>query len=77
MAEDGRPELSREEALRLCTEVREARASRWYRVLPGQCWGCMKASDGVPEKMCIYDGKSYGGCTLVNRLHAERLRGST
>jgi len=69
---EGHPPLSREEAVRLCAEVREARASRWYRFLPGQCWGCMKASNGIAEKMCMYDGTSYGGCSFVNRRYAGK-----
>jgi len=32
----------------------------------------MKASNGVAEKMCMYDGTSYGGCSFVNRRYAGK-----
>jgi hypothetical protein len=60
------PELSipLEKAFELCKAHREKKGVRLF----SQCWGCVRYSKEVPEKMCFYKPPSHDGCKHVNRL---------
>lgn len=50
-------------AFELCKIHREKNGVRLF----SQCWGCIKASKEVPEKMCFYKPPANDGCKFVNR----------
>ena len=49
--------IQREEAIRLCTEIRAVKARRLFT----QCWGCVRFSRGDPAKMCFANAPATGG----------------
>jgi len=61
--EDLRP-IPKEIASQLCNRIKEQKARKLFT----QCWGCVKASKGNPEKMCYYKPPDYRGCGLVNKV---------
>lgn len=65
--------ISREVALQICFEIREEKRQKLFRFPFGQCWGCMKFSEGDPDKMCLSSQPDYRGCTLVNARYAQKL----
>ncbi len=58
----GKGPIPLETARKLCAEVREVRARKLFT----QCWGCVRATRGVEEKMCYYKPPNFRGCALVN-----------
>jgi hypothetical protein len=64
--------ISREEALKLCEEVRQENRHKWFSAARWQCWGCVSFTRGDLDKMCLRTPAGYNGCTLVNRRHASR-----
>jgi hypothetical protein len=53
-----------ERAAELCKAYRDKHGVRLF----SQCWGCVKYSKGVPEKLCFYDPPNNDGCKKVNAL---------
>jgi hypothetical protein len=49
-------------ALQLCAEIRKEKAGKLFT----QCWGCVKATKGNPDKMCVNSRPDYRGCAQVN-----------
>ncbi len=49
-------------AIRLCNEIRLTKEHRLF----SQCWGCVKFSKGVFDKMCAASKPDNRGCALVN-----------
>lgn len=52
-----------ETARKLCAEIREVKARKLFT----QCWGCVRATKGVEERMCFYKPPDFRGCALVAR----------
>ncbi len=53
-----------EHAAELCQQYRDKNKVKLF----SQCWGCMRYSKGVPEKMCFYKPPNNDGCGKVNGL---------
>jgi hypothetical protein len=49
-------------ARQLCAEIRKQKGSKLFT----QCWGCVRATKGVEEKMCFFKPPGFRGCGLVN-----------
>ena len=60
--------MSVEKAYEMCKAHREKNRVRMF----SQCWGCVKYSKDVPEKMCFYKPPGNDGCKHVNQMY-ERL----
>lgn len=58
----GKGPIPQETARDLCREIRQAKATRLFT----QCWGCVRATRGVEEKMCFFKPPDFRGCALVN-----------
>ena len=56
-----------EKAYALCKTHRERNGVRLF----SQCWGCVRYSKDVPEKMCFFKPPNNDGCKHVNRLFEE------
>jgi len=54
--------IPRDTAIRLCNEIRATKERKLF----SQCWGCVKFSKGVFDKMCAAGKPDYRGCKLVN-----------
>jgi hypothetical protein len=54
--------IPRDTAIRLCNEIRLTKERRLF----SQCWGCVKFSKGVFDKMCAAGKPDNRGCALVN-----------
>jgi len=54
--------LSTEQAAALCKDYLEHHKPRLF----SQCWGCVKYSKGIPEKMCFYEPPDNNACSFVN-----------
>ncbi len=57
--------MSVEKAYEMCKVHREKNRVRMF----SQCWGCVKYSKDVPEKMCFYKPPSNDGCKHVNQMY--------
>ena len=63
--------LTREDAVRLCDEVCEANARRYFSAAHWQCWGCRRFG-GAPEKRCMRtDAGGWDACEWVNKAAAR------
>jgi hypothetical protein len=60
------PEISipLDKAFELCKIHREKHGARLF----SQCWGCVRFSKEMPEKMCFYKPPNNDGCKIVNTL---------
>ncbi len=56
-----------EKAFELCKAHRAEKGVKMF----SQCWGCIRFSKDVPEKMCFYKPPNNDGCKIVNRLFEE------
>ena len=63
-------EIPRDTAIRLCNEIRMTKEHKLF----SQCWGCVKFSKGIFDKMCAVNKPDNRGCALVNAKydHARR-----
>ena len=52
-----------EKAIELCRVHRGKHGVRLF----SQCWGCVRFSKEVPEKMCFYKPPNNDGCKIVNK----------
>ena len=64
----GRSAIPEETARGLCREIRLVKAPKLFT----QCWGCVRATKGVEEKMCFYKPPDFRGCALVNQRFDAR-----
>jgi len=55
----------------LCREIRLARSKKLFT----QCWGCVRATKGVEERMCFFKPPDFRGCALVNERFDGGVRG--
>lgn len=61
------------EAMRICSEIRQQYAGKWWTFAGLQCWGCLRFSKGDPAKMC-FSGRSdnrgvqSGECSLCKTM---------
>jgi len=51
----------------LCKVHREKNGVRLF----SQCWGCVRYSKDVPEKMCFFKPPTNDGCKHVNKLFEQ------
>ncbi len=49
-------------ARQLCAQISKEKGQKLFT----QCWGCLRATKGVEEKMCYYKPPDFRGCGLVN-----------
>lgn len=68
----GRP-IPREEALRLCAEIRRENRGRWYTFNGLWCWGCATFTGCEATKMCWHSPPNYRGCSQVNARHERQM----
>ncbi len=61
--------IPKELAHELCREYREKNGVRVF----SQCWGCLRFSKDVAEKMCFYNPPLNDGCKFVNKLIEESV----
>jgi len=54
--------IPRDTAIRLCNEIRLKKEHKLF----SQCWGCVKFSKGIFDKMCAAGKPDNRGCALVN-----------
>ncbi len=54
--------IPRDAAISLCDEIRMTKEHKLF----SQCWGCVKFSKGVFDKMCAASRPDNRGCGLVN-----------
>ena len=66
--------IPKDVAWRICVQIREQNRNKWYSPARWQCWGCVKFSKGVQEKMCLSSKPGYRGCNLVNGRYARRVK---
>jgi len=59
-----------DKAIELCKLHREKKGIRLF----SQCWGCMRYSKEVPEKMCFYKPPTNDGCKFVNSLFESSMQ---
>lgn len=53
--------VSQERALELCKSFRDKHKVRLF----SQCWGCLRFSKEVPDKMCFYKPPNNDGCRFI------------
>ena len=58
-----------DKAFELCKAHREKKGVRLF----SQCWGCVRYSKEVPEKMCFYKPPTNDGCKYVNKLFVSSM----
>ena len=63
----GKGQIPEETARALCREIRQAGAKKLFT----QCWGCVRATKGVEDKMCFHKPPDFRGCGLVNKRFDE------
>jgi len=56
--------LTLEKAYELCKANREKNGARIF----SQCWGCVRYSKEVLEKMCFYNPPHNNACKHVNKM---------
>ncbi len=59
--------IAKKTALRLCEEIRLQYQGKWWTLAGMQCMGCLKFSQGIPEKMCVSSRPDFRGCNLVTK----------
>ena len=62
--------IPKETAIRLCNEIRSTKEKKLF----SQCWGCVKFSKGIFDKMCAAGKPDYRGCALVNARYERAGR---
>jgi hypothetical protein len=60
--------ISLDQAIDLCRQYLEKHEARLFT----QCWGCLKFSYRVPQKMCFYKPPYNNGCRFVNELYKKQ-----
>ena len=61
-----------DDAVKICSQIREQRKSKWYNLSLLQCWGCWKFSGGDYDKMCMKSASGYDGCNLINKRYGRK-----
>ncbi|MBN1857011.1 MAG: hypothetical protein JW846_08675 [Dehalococcoidia bacterium] len=69
--------LTRDEAVLLCSRVREQNQATVYSPERIQCWKCVRSSGGNPDAMLMTRSPGYLGCDLINKLLARMKRASS
>lgn len=68
--------IPKDEALRLCDEIRTQYRDKWWTFAGWQCWGCTTFTHGDVEKRCFNSPPDYRGCNLVSvRYDRQKQRG--
>jgi hypothetical protein len=65
----GKGPIPKETARQLCAQIRSQKALKLF----SQCWGCVRATKGVEEKMCFFHPPDFRGCGLVNERYDKGL----
>jgi hypothetical protein len=68
-------QISRDEAIEACADVRAKNRRRYLSPVHWQCWGCMKYG-GEPERRCMRTPDGWDACTWVNCRIATRRTGA-
>lgn len=66
--------IPREQAMQLCTEIRQENRRKPYTPGGMMCWGCVKFSKGDPAKMCFSSRPDYRGCYQVNARYDSQVK---
>jgi len=61
--------IPKEEALRLCDEIREENMKKRFSAGKHQCSFCYKRAGGNPEKLMIFANPLNRGCSQVNKRY--------
>ena len=65
MKKDSEKIIPQDEAIKLCSEIRNEKGVRLF----SQCWGCLRFSKGDLMKMCFSSRPDNRGCSLVNKRY--------
>ncbi len=65
---EGKGPIPLETARKPCAGIREPKARKLFT----QCWGCVRATKGVEEKMCFHKPPGFRGRALVNERFDRR-----
>lgn len=65
--------ISREDALRLCSEVRHENAKKLFGAGKMQCSVCYKLGKDNPDHLCIFANEQNRGCTQVNERYDKAV----
>lgn len=63
--------IPKEDALKICADLRDEYLGKWYTLAGLQCSGCTIFSRGDPAKMCISNQPDNRGCSLVNARYNQ------
>jgi hypothetical protein len=66
--------LTKLEAVALCSTVREQNHAVLSSPTRMQCWQCLNASEGDPDRMYMSRMPGFLGCDLMNKLRARAAR---
>ena len=69
--------LTKDEAVVLCSSVREQNQATLFSPERIQCWKCVRASRNNPDAMIMASKPGYLGCDLINKLLARIKRASS
>ncbi|MBN2148403.1 MAG: hypothetical protein JW726_13525 [Anaerolineales bacterium] len=59
--------ISKEQALSICEQVRAENHHKWYTYQAWWCWGCTAFTKGDPAKRCFAATPDNRGCLQVNK----------
>jgi len=61
--------ITREDALRLCGEIRQENARKLLGAGKMQCSICYKLGSDNPARLCIFGNERNSGCAQVNKRY--------
>ena len=67
---NNKKQITKDEAIKLCDQIRNERKGKWCSIALMQCWGCYKFSGGDYNKMCLKSESGYDGCNLINKRYS-------
>ncbi len=59
-------DISNEQALAICDELRIANRGKWFTYQAWWCWGCITFTKGEPDQRCFAGKPGNRGCDQVN-----------
>ena len=62
-------DVSMEQAVAACEQVRSVNHRRFFSLSRWQCWGCMRFGGDDPARRCMHtDAGGWDACPHVNRV---------
>ncbi len=69
-------EISSQQALAICDQLRAVNRGKWYTYQTWWCWGCMTFTKGEPAKRCFANRPDNRGCEQVNQRFDQTVPNS-